>query len=479
VVRSRLRNLSNAERVLVVVFLATLPLVNPLIRGDGVGYYAYARSLLIDGDLRFENEWLAANASFVRSVADASGQIRPDQYTPTGYVANHFTVGPALLWAPALVATHGFVLGARALGASIPADGYSWPYRVAMALTTALCGFTALWLAYHVARSYAPEKPALLATLGIWFGSALPVYMYLNPSWSHAHSAFAVALFLWYWLRTRGRRTAAQWIILGLLGSLMMNIYYPNALLLLLPGLEALSAYGRVLRARAGQIARALAARHAAFGASLLTGLAPTLWTRKVIYGSLLATGYQSLREWCWPRPWLAEVLISANHGLLSWTPILLPALAGLAWVVGRDRETGLYVIAVCAAFTYLIAAYPTWHGVSSFGNRFFVSLTPIFVIGLAALLARAAPAGPLPAVVIALLVAWNLGLVFQWGTNMIPNRGPVDWRQVARNQLLVPGRALTVAAAYATDRSTLLARIQQEDLREVEQWRSPTPPCR
>lgn len=461
------------------VFLATLPLVNPLVRGDGVGYYAYARSLLIDGDLRFENEYLAANASFVRGVTDASGRIRPELYTSTGYVANHFTVGPALLWAPALIVTHGLALGARALGAPVPADGFSWPYRVAMALTTALCGFVALWLSYRMARRYVPERPALLATLGIWFGSALPVYMYLNPSWSHAPSAFAVAVFLWYWLQTRGGRTVAQWIVLGLLGSLMVNMYYPNALLLLLPGLEALSAYARFLSKKAGQVVLALAARHVAFGAALLAGLTPTLWTRRVIYGSLLATGYPSLREWCWSRPWLAEVLISANHGLLSWTPILLPALVGLAWIVERDREAGLYLVAVCVAFVYLVAAYPTWHGISSFGNRFFVSLTPVFVIGLAALVARTAPAGPLPAIVIALVVAWNLGLVFQWGTNMIPNRGPVDWREVARNQLQVPGRALAVAAAYATDRSALLAQIQQEDLREVEQWRPLTPPCR
>lgn len=99
-----------------------------------------------------------------------------------------------------------------------------------------------------------------------------------------------------------------------------------------------------------------------------------------MVYGRLLALGYRALRDWCWSRPWLAEVLISANRGLLSWTPILLPALVGLAWGVGRDRETGLYLVAVCVAFIYFIAAYPAWHGISSFGNRFFVSLTPVFV---------------------------------------------------------------------------------------------------
>ena len=38
--------------------------VNPWIREDGVGYYADVRSLLIDGDLHFENEWQAGNPTF-------------------------------------------------------------------------------------------------------------------------------------------------------------------------------------------------------------------------------------------------------------------------------------------------------------------------------------------------------------------------------------------------------------------------------
>src|SRR5207302_9330701 len=117
------RRLLCAVRLLVAVFVVTLPLSTPLIRGDRLGYYAYARSMLINGDLRFEKDWLVANASFVRGVTDATGRIRPDQYTPTGYVANHFTVGPSLLWFPPLALTHLFVLAGQKLGATLPADG--------------------------------------------------------------------------------------------------------------------------------------------------------------------------------------------------------------------------------------------------------------------------------------------------------------------------------------------------------------------
>src|SRR5207253_5000576 len=89
-----------------------------------------------------------------------------------------------------------------------------------------------LFLALRLARQYVAERWALVATLAIWWASSLPVYMYFNPSWSHAHSFFAVALFLWYWHETRSSRSLAQWLILALITGLMLNVYYPNAMVL-------------------------------------------------------------------------------------------------------------------------------------------------------------------------------------------------------------------------------------------------------
>src|ERR1700730_14664519 len=225
-------------KVLFLFFLLTLPLVNPWIRGDGVGYYAYLRSALIDQDLNFESDYLAGNKSFTMSRLDAQGHLLPEQFTKTGHVENHFTVGPAILWAPVLVTVHLAVVLLDHFGAHIPADGYSRPYLFAMGLTTAFYGFLALFLAFRMARKYFEQQWAFLATIGIWLASSLPVYMYFNPSWSHAFSAFAVALFLWYWDRTKLQRTPVQWATLGAFAGLMGNVYYPNAILLIFPGLE-------------------------------------------------------------------------------------------------------------------------------------------------------------------------------------------------------------------------------------------------
>jgi hypothetical protein len=464
---------------LITLFVLSLPIVNPWVRGDGVGYYAFARAILVSRDLSFEPDWLAANPSFRQGRMDASGHILATQYTRTGHLDNHFTVGPAILWGPFLFVAHTAVLLADRVGAHIPANGFSRPYVWTMALATAAYGFAGLLLAFDLARRYGEERWAFLATLGIWFASSLPVYMYFNPSWSHALSAFTVALFLWYWHRTRQRRSVAQWCVLAAAAGLMVNVYYPNAVLLLVPGVEAIAAYLRVAVSgeNAARKRRTLLGSHALFLSLTLLLLAPTFLTRWIIYGSAFTTGYPAVRTWAWGSPALGAVLFSADHGMLSWTPILAPAIVGLALLCRRDRLFGSGLILSFAAFYYLIASYPDWDGLSSFGNRFFVSLTPVFVIGLAMVFdgfarvwRRRGNDFAIAAGVVMVLVLWNLGFIFQWGTQMIPARGPISWAEMAHNQFaVVPGRITQELDAYFLHRRTLMREIEEQDMKHLQ----------
>ncbi len=248
-------------RLLLFLFLLSLVLLNPWVRGDGVGYYAFARAPLIEHSLNFEHDYIAANTGFREARLDERGQPRQIFRTHTGHLDNHFTVGPAMLWAPFLLLAHGGVLLARALGSQVAADGFSGPYHLAMAFGTAFWAFLGLLLVFRLARQYAGDLWALLATLAIWWASSLPVYMYFNPSWSHAHSAFAVSLFVFYWHQTRERRSVRQWFVLALIAGLMLNVYYANAMLLMILVVEAQRDYTAVFRRGAGTGAAVLQRR--------------------------------------------------------------------------------------------------------------------------------------------------------------------------------------------------------------------------
>jgi hypothetical protein len=169
-------------------------------------------------------------------------------------------------------------------------------------------------------------------------------------------------------------------------------------------------------------------------------------------------------------------LLVCANHGLFSWTPILIFATAGLAFFVRKDRRVGASVLCVILAFYYFMASYPDWPGISSYGNRFFVSLTVFFVLGLATLFESLAElfrnrrtAFASLAAAMCLFILWNLGLIFQWGAHLIPARGPVSWRQVAHNQYqVVPRQLFSQLNTYLFRRKKILHQIEQRDMEQL-----------
>jgi hypothetical protein len=472
--------LTQYEKILVLVFVLTLVLVNPWVRGDGVGYYAYGRSLLIQHNLDFKPDWLMANTSFRMGRTDAEGRLLPDQFTLTGHVDNHFSIGPAILWSPFLVAAHLGVLSYNALGGHVPADGFSKPYIMAMSLATAIYGFASLWLSFKVSRKYFSERWAFLATLGIWFASSLPVYMYFNPSWSHALSAFTVALFVWYWDRTRKDRSLAEWGLMGVLGGLVMDMYYPNAILLLFPLVESLADYWTNLTLRNSEAFGRRLAANIFFAACAVAAFLPTLVTKKIIYGGYCNFGYGEL--WNFSSPAFLKVGFSSDHGLFTWTPITILAVIGLWLLRKRDSPLSLYSLVAFVTYFYLIGCYQDWDGLSSFGNRFFVSLTPLFVLGVTGFFDYVAHAwnGRRALLFVrgatAVLILWNLGLIFQWGTHLIPARGPISWRTAVYNQVaVVPFQVTGTMMRYVTGRKQLMNKIEEEDVNRLKS--TPTDP--
>ena len=473
-----LRNQKNRfEWILLFVFLLTVPLLNPWVRGDGVGYYAYVRAPLIEHNLDFTHDYQSANESFREGRLDENGQPKGEFRTRTGHLDNHFSVGPAMLWSPFLVVAHCGVLLARVLGSKVSGDGFSAPYRYAMALGTGLYGFLALLISLRLACKYVGPVWSFLATIAVWWASSLPVYIYFNPSWSHAHSAFIVALFLWYWDATQEYRSLAQWLLLGVIVGLMLDVYYANLMVVSVLAVEAVRQYVNILRSGRpwSPSFLELLIRHLLFGFVVIVVMIPTFISRWIVYGGAFETGYVSIRDFLWRSPVFFSVLFSSNHGLLSWTPLLGLAIFGLLFFVFRLPKVGIPFFTALVAFYLFMSFYPDWAGISSYGNRFFVSLTPLFILGLAYLLERAAMHFPNPQLalavcpgVLACFVLWNLGLIYQFGTHLVPARGPISFRKASYNQFyVVPGELTSHLRWYFFRRSDLMRQIEQRDIEQ------------
>jgi len=210
--------------------------------------------------------------------------------------------------------------------------------------------------------------------------------------------------------------------------------------------------------------------------------LVPTFVTRYIVYGGPFETGYGSVQNWAWRSPHFIAVLFSSEHGLFSWTPLLLLATIGLVLFQWREPRVGTPLLAAALAFYVFIACYPDWAGISSFGNRFFVSLTPLFILGLSVFLQRVAAlfrsqraAVAALSLALALFVVWNAEFMFQWGAHLIPPRGRISWNMMIRNQFQVVPRQIAVHLGdYLFHRHDMMRQIEDRDIDQLKKQNEP-----
>jgi hypothetical protein len=102
--------------------------------------------------------------------------------------------------------------------------------------------------------------------------------------------------------------------------------------------------------------------------------------------------------------------------------------------------------------------------------------LTPLFVLGLAAFFGSLASAiterraNIVATATVSVLIIWNAGMIFQWGTHLIPARGPISWRDAAYNQVaVVPEQAARTIESYFVRRKQLMGHIEGQDMEQLK----------
>lgn len=449
-----------SRRLLYVVFLLTLPLVTPRLRGaDEIEYFAYLRSFVFDGDLHFENEYRYFYERDPQGLAGFRSTFLDRREERTGRPINFAPLGSALLWSPFYLLAHGGVLAARALGAGVPADGYSTPYVAAVCLASAAYAFAGLLLTHLALVRWARvgEAAATLAVLALWLGSPVLYYMTLAPGFAHACSLFATALVVVLFLRAQEReREGARlgdWALLGAAIGLAALVREQDGLLVVIPGVWLLER----LRRRPWETLR----RGAVMAAAAVLVFVPQLFAYRALNGRF---GPSTLvgRKMSYASPHLLEVLFDPGHGLFFWTPLLLLAVAGLVLALLRPpparRLTALLALAL-GAQAWINGCIESWSQAGAFGSRRFVGVTVVFAWGLAVLVEELRPRLGRAAVtaVLACFAWWNVSLMVQFGLKLM-DRQRLEWPRVAVNQFTeVPPRLLHVATLFFTDRERLV----------------------
>ncbi len=501
------RMLSRREVLLLLfLFIVSLPAVTArLYSSDEVEYFSYLRSLWFDRDVSFENEYQYFYDHHVAQSPDFH-QTFLELETATHRRINYGTIGCAILWAPFYAVADIVTRTRHAAGSPVEANGFSQPYVSAVAYGSAFYGFATILLAIAAVRRMNMPH-AFSSGLAVWWGTPLVFYMYVAPPFSHACSAFAVALFVTVWLHVRRSWSVGGVVALGFAGALMAMVREQDLFFTLGPALDYALALGKgqapAARARRDQppprlrrsaeaSAKAEVAERerAGVGSPRAVREADTRPLSRVLVGcAAFALGYlpqllayQALngfprpsplvtRKMFWHSPHALQVLADPEHGFFFWTPLAVLAIAGLVLMVvasdarrggrptdaGDIRQVGLCMLLMVALQVYISGAVESWTVAGAFGQRRFVAVTVFLVVGLAALreyvTSRVATIATTAAVVFC--VWWNLALTAEFGTSMM-DRQKLELRRNAYDAFVtLPRMAPDLLYRYFTNRSS------------------------
>ena len=338
---------------------------------------------------------------------------------------------------------------ARASGDA--ADGFSKPYLAAVAYGSAVYGFAAIVLSMVSARRLGLN--AFGPALAIWFGTPLVFYMYIAPPFSHACSAFGVALFIYVWLRVRGEWSPGGLAALGASAALMAMIREQDAFFVIGPGLDvALWALGRLRSGDFESLMAGVKSMVAAIVAFTVVFL-PQAMAYLVLNGHIGPHSSVS-RKMTWTAPHALQVLFSPEHGFFVWTPLAAVALIGL--LIRRERVFAL--LFVMAAFqVYVGGSVESWTVAGAFGQRRFIALTAILIVGLSVLWqsARSGVARSTLAVVMALGVYWNVALTAEFAIGLMDRQKLEPGKNAYDAFVTLPRQLPTLAYRYLFDRAS------------------------
>lgn len=300
------------------------------VYGDGVYYFSWLRSLSIEHNINFENEY------------NRLGGNQP--YVSDGVPANKYSIGPALLWGPSYISIHRFIRG----------DGYSFPYQLTVSIASVCAALFGLILLTRLTRKQ--SHAGVIALLLLAFATNLFFYGSVDTVNSHAVTFFYASIFV-VLLRVKPIPWMAAGLVLGALSATrLQDLLY---ILLVLPYVKTMNKQ------------------------SFITGLCiaffPQIIVWYMLYGSLVNPYFIGGEGFNLFSPQILGVLFGKENGLFLWTPVVVLGLIGLF----MKRKTYFLPICIILLQIYLVSTWSTWWQGASYSGRMFVSILPLIFVGL------------------------------------------------------------------------------------------------
>ena len=332
-----------------------------LIVGDGNGYYAWTRSVFIDGDINFKNDF---------QKLYFPDPLPPEIVTPKGLIHNQYTVGMAILEIPGFLLAH-----LIALLTPFEADGISLPYQIIIPLSLVLLTLVSFYLYYQALINYGIRKTiALLFSAIPLIGTNLLHYLAKDITMSHASGAALVSILIFLASRKKQSKDREFWtiFIVGILMGLLILIRNTN--LLLIPSLLVL--FIPQIRNKKSFLCLIIGGTLMLFLQLISLFL---LWGTPIIY-SYLDSGVKLNNPIV-----IFRSLFGSSNGVFLYHPwylvLFLINIVGLCFL----KERRILYVTIIFSFLSLALINGAWGDFgTSFGHRAFIEILPILSFGAA-----------------------------------------------------------------------------------------------
>lgn len=338
-----------------------------VITWDVSGYYWYLPAIFVHHDLKKQ-----AYAPEVRAKYNLSADQSFDH--PSGNKVNKYSVGMAVNFLPWFLAAH---VVAQPLGYA--ADGFTWPYQLALQLGSLLWGLLGIWYLRRVLLLWYSDRTVAWVMLAYVLGSNYLNYISIDGAMSHNWLFTWYCLLLWHTHRFYQSPNVRQalWVgsIVGICTLMrptdIISVFIP--LLWGLKGMGSISEKLNFFRKNAGKIGVAALAFLA------VAMIQPAYW--KYATGDWFVYSYGD-QHFSWLKPHFEDYLVGFRSGWLLYTPVMLLSWIGL-FTYWRNGQHRIMLLVFALVNTWIVCAWDIWW----YGGRAMVQSYPVMALGMAALL--------------------------------------------------------------------------------------------
>jgi len=346
-----------------------------ILSWDVFGYYLYLPATFIHHDAAL------TDFSWLQQILDTyhpTNGFYQAYIGPAGDYVMKYPMGLAILYAPFFFFGHFF-----AVLAGFPADGFSLPYQVAVAMGCLLITFAGIWFLRKILLDFFSEEVTSLTMIVIVLGTNYFELTAFDGALVHNALFTFYTLIIWLTIRWHKHPTWSGSFWLGLLigwAIIIRPTEIISALIPLLWGIwdwESLLKKWQLIRENIRKVV-------IIFLAIFLMGSFQMIYW-KIYAGTWLYYSYEPNEKLEWIAPYLWQVLFSFKKGWLIYTPVMFFALVGFYRLGGKYKSVFYALFLFTVANIIVVAGWPTWWYGGSFGQRAMMQSYVVLAFPLAA----------------------------------------------------------------------------------------------